>query len=105
MIWMTHVRAQLPDAKVWPGRHAFALIDAIAWPAMWAAFASQLPVPGGVAGLCLLAICTVATPRRAYRAVMHNHRYHFTTWRWGRHLTALLAVGYALKLATVMFSG
>lgn len=37
--------------------------------------------------------------RRSVRALWHNERYRFTTWRCGLPLTALVAVGAALKLA------
>jgi hypothetical protein len=29
-----------------------------------------------------------------------NHRYWFTTWRWGRIAIALMVIGMVLKLAT-----
>ena len=36
---------------------------------------------------------------RLYRAIWSNHRYWFTTWRWGRIVAALLLMGEALKFA------
>jgi hypothetical protein len=35
---------------------------------------------------------------RLHRALWVNHRYRFTTWRWGRALAALLLVGAVMKL-------
>jgi hypothetical protein len=30
---------------------------------------------------------------------LQNHRYHFTTWRWGRVALGLLLIGMVLKVA------
>lgn len=99
MMWMVLARDPLPDAADWPGRHALALVDAVGWPVAWAAFVLKVPVPTGAIGQFALALCGVCALTRGYRAVAQNHRYHFTTWRWGRRLAWLLAFGYALKLA------
>lgn len=104
MIWVEFVRSPLPDAQVWLGRHVLALMDAIAWPVAWATLAVRLPMAGGVVGYCALALYAVAALLRANRAVTHNHRYHFTTLRWGRRLAVVVVLGYALKAATLMLS-
>lgn len=101
-MWLIFARAPLPDARVWPGRRALALVDALVWPVAWAAFVLGLPVSGGLAGQGVLALCAVAAVRRVHRAVMHNHRYHFTTWCWGRWPALVLAYGYALKLSVML---
>lgn len=101
-MWMIFARAPPPDARFWPGRRALALVDAVAWPAAWAALVLDLPVPLGVAGQVVLACCGVAALRRAHRAVVQNHRYQFTTWRWGRWVVLALAFGYTLKLAAML---
>lgn len=102
MMWVIFARAPPPDAVVWPGRRALALIDALAWPAAWTAFVLGLPVSGGLVGHFALALCAVSALTRARRAVANNHRYHFTTWRWGRRLVFVPALGYALKLAVLL---
>jgi hypothetical protein len=102
-MWFIFARAPAPDARVWPGRRALALADAFAWPMFWANVVLGLPMPLGLAGQCVLVICGVAALRRVHRAVTQNHRYHFTTWRWGRWVVLALASGNALKLAA-MFS-
>ena len=102
MMWVIFARAPPPDVQVWPGRRVLALVDAVAWPAAWAAWLLGLQVPLGLAGQFALAYCGVAALRRAIRAAVHNHRYHFTTWRWGRWLLLALAFGYALKLAVLL---
>lgn len=103
-MWLLFARAPPPDLQVWPGRRALAFVDAVAWPAGLAALILGAPRPGGVVGICAMAFCAVAVFWRAYRAVFENHRYHFTTWRWGRRFVFVVAFGYALKLA-VMLSG
>ena len=104
MMWLIFARAPPPDAVVWPGRRALALVDALAWPVAWAVIVGGMPASGGLMRHFALALCAVSAITRAHRAVAHNHRYHFTTWRWGRRLVIVLAFGYALKLA-VLFSG
>lgn len=101
-MWVIFARAPPPDARVWPGRRALALVDAVAWPVAWAVFVLSLPVPTGLAGHCVLAVCAVSALGRAHRAVANNHRYHFSTWRWGRRLLLMLLFGYALKLAMLI---
>lgn len=102
MMWVIIARAPPPDAVVWPGRRALALVDAVAWPAAWATFVLGLTVSVGLVGHIALALCAVSAFTRAHRAVANNHRYHFTTWRWGLRLVFLLAFGYALKLAVLL---
>jgi len=101
-MWVIFARAPPPDAVVWPGRRALALVDAVAWPAGWAALVLGLPVSSGLAGPFALALCAASAVTRAHRAIARNHRYHFTTWRWGRRLVFVLAIGYALKLAVLL---
>jgi hypothetical protein len=36
---------------------------------------------------------------RLHRALWENHRYWFTTWRWGKVLGAMLLIGAVLKLS------
>ena len=102
MMWVNFARAPPPDAVVWPGRRALALVDAVVWPAASAVFILGLPFSGGLAGVVALALCAMSALTRAHRAIAFNHRYHFTTWRWGCRLVFVLAIGYALKLAAVL---
>lgn len=101
-MWVIFARAPPPDVQVWPGRRVLALVDAVAWPAAWATLLLGISAPLGLAGQCALAWCGVAAVRRAARAVFENHRYHFTTWRWGRWFFLALLFGYALKLAALV---
>lgn len=101
-MWLIFARAPPPDVRVWPGRRALALLDALAWPAAWAWIVSNVPLSGGLAGRCVLAVCVVSALLRAYRAAAVNHRYRFTTWRWGRWFALVLVFGYVLKFAMVL---
>jgi hypothetical protein len=100
MMLVIFARAPTADAKVWPGRHALALVDALAWPVACVALVLRLSVSSGLVGHCIIAGCAVSALARVYRAVVNNHRYHFTTWRWGRWTAILLGFGFALKVAT-----
>lgn len=97
-MWLLFARAPPPDAPYWPGRRWLAAIDAIAWPAIaWFAL-SQLASSGGLVVALAMALLIVSAARRVFTALATNHRYRFTTWRWGRVLVWLLAVGALLKL-------
>jgi hypothetical protein len=47
----------------------------------------------------IVALAVVSAFGRLRRAAWQNHRYHFTTWRWGRVAVSFLLLGLALKLA------
>jgi hypothetical protein len=95
-MWLVFARAPLPDAPYWPGRRRLAFVDAVGWPVVWMVLLMQLPKQAGVVGPIVLGLCALG---RIHRAVWQNHRYFFTTLRWGRLAAALLLVGLLLKLA------
>jgi hypothetical protein len=97
-MWVVIQRQPKPDAPVWPGRTTLAAIDALAWPLAWCWVIATASVNVGITGRLFMAVCLVAAGSRLHRALMHNHRYAFTTWRWGRWLGLLLTLGLALKL-------
>ena len=97
-MWVLLARAEPPDAHVWPGRRALAAIDAVAWPCMVAALVALIPNTGLVGALAT-ALCVVVASGGLWRALYINHRYRFTTFRWGRRLALLLVMGAALELA------
>ena len=99
-MWLVLTRAPLPDAPYWPGRRLLALADAVAWPAVWIALATQFPQPAGIVGPMVIALAVLSTIGRVLRAAWQNHRYHFTTWRWGRLVVGLLLIGFVLKAVT-----
>lgn len=98
-MWLVLTRAPLPDAPYWPGRRLLALADAVAWPAAWIALAMQLPQPAGIVGPMIIALAVLSAVGRIHRAAWQNHRYHFTTLRWGRILVGLVLIGLVLKAA------
>jgi hypothetical protein len=98
-MWLVLTRARMPDASYWPGRRVLALLDAVAWPAAWIALATQLPQPVGILGPMVIALAVLSAIGRVRRAAWQNHRYHFTTWQWGRVVVDLLLLEAMLKLA------
>jgi hypothetical protein len=98
-MWLVLTRAPLPDASYWPGRRLLALFDAVAWPAGWIAIVMQLPQPTGIVVPTVIALAVCGSVGRVHRAVWLNHRYHFTTWRWGRPVVGMLLIGFVLKVA------
>jgi hypothetical protein len=97
-MWMLFARAPPPDAFCWTGRRWLAAIDAVAWPG-WAWFTlHELEGSGGLVVALMMALLVVSATRRLSTALLENHRYHFTTWRWSRVLAWMLAVGILVKL-------
>lgn len=86
-----------PDAAYWPGRKPLAVIDAAVWPSIWVAIVMSLNMTTGVAGLLVTALVMLGVDR-VYTAVAANHRYRFTTWRWGWPLGAFWLVWMIVKL-------
>lgn len=66
---------------------------------MWVVLVSEAPVRSGAVGMVLMACAFAAGASRLHCAIAVNHRYRFTTWRWGRVLAGLLLFGWLLKLA------
>jgi hypothetical protein len=124
-MWIILNQQVQPDATYWHGRRWLAALDAVAWPAMLAApfaapfiahfvvssFSSLVapfiaPLAGaplayhhtGLVGQVVVALAVGAALTRLRRALWANHRYRFTTWRCGRALALLLALGVLLKL-------
>jgi len=97
-MWVLYARAPTPDASYWPGRRLLALIDAILWPSLVAFGVSRLPADAGLLGQLVLALCVLSALRRCARALWHNERYRFTTWRVGVPLMGMLVFGAVLKL-------
>jgi len=98
-MWLLVARSPHPDADYWPGRRLLAVIDAVCWPAAWTLVVAFAPTPTGVVGIVAVAWAAWSALGRLYQALWFNHRYRFTTWRWGRVVAALLVLGFAMKLA------
>lgn len=97
-MWVLFARAPPPDAPYWPGRRWLAAVDAVAWPAAAWSVLSQVPGEGGLVLALAMALTIVLAAQRLFTALLANHRYHFTTWRWGRVLVWMMAIGALLKV-------
>jgi len=98
-MWLLVAREPVPITPGWPGRHLLAVIDAAAWPLAWVFLFSHAPAPVGLVGPFVSAVALLCALGRLHRALWINHRYRFTTWRWGRIAAGLLLVGMVLKAA------
>ncbi len=97
-MWLVVAREAKPDVPYWPGRRLLAAVDAVVWPLLWALVFSHAPKPVGLVGPFVAAVALLCALGRLHRALWVNHRYWFTTWRWGRIAAALLLMGVVLKL-------
>ena len=100
-MWLVVAREPRPDAPYWPGRRVLAAVDAAVWPLLWVLVFIHASKPVGLVGLVgpfVVAVALLCALGRLHRALWVNHRYWFTTWRWGRVAAALLMIGVVLKL-------
>ena len=101
-MWLMVAREPLPDVPYWPGRHLLAAVDAAVWPIVWVLLIDDAPAPVGLVGTFLCAVAVLCGLGRLHRALWVNHRYRFTTWRWGRVLAALMLLGLVMKVMLVV---
>ena len=99
-MWLLFAREPRPDAPYWPGRRVLAAVDAAIWPLLWVAVFAHAPKPVGVVGPVVATVALLSAWGRLRRALWSNHRYRFTTWRWGCVAAALLLMGVVLKLSS-----
>ena len=97
-MWLLYARAPTPDAPYWPGRRLLAAVDAVTWPILWVLLFNHAPKPAGVVLPVVTAVALLCAIGRVHRALWTNHRYRFTTWRWGQLVGAFLLVGMILKV-------
>ncbi len=98
-MWLGVARKPKLHAPYCPGRRLCAAVDAAVWPLLWVLVFSHAPKPVGLIGPFVAAVALLCALERLHRALWVNHRYWFTTWRWGRVAVALLLIGVVLKLA------
>ena len=98
MMWLWLVREPPADAPYWPGRRWLAFVDAVGWPGLWILMTNQVSQPVGLFGPFVGALVLLCALGRVRRALWVNHRYRFTTWRWGRIAITLMLFGALLKL-------
>lgn len=98
-MWLLVAREPRQDAPHWAGRKSLAVLDAVAWPlaAVLLIYLSCMPL--GVVGVVLMAAAFVLSVARLRRALWLNHRYRFTTWRWGGMVFGLMMVGAVLNMS------
>jgi hypothetical protein len=97
-MWIIVTRPPPADAAYWPGRRWMAALDAVLWPALLVFTVLHAPMPTGLVGQLVPVLAIVSAFNRLHRALWLNHRYRFTTWRWGRVVGVLLLIGLLLKL-------
>lgn len=97
-MWLLVARESRSNAAHWTGRRWLSAIDAVAWPLLWVVLINRFDQPAGVVGPVVVAIAILMAAERIHRALWVNHRYWFTTGRWGRVVAALLVFGLVLKL-------
>lgn len=100
-MFMLFLRGPLPDATHWPGRRLLAVADAVGWPALALLALSYAPPSAALFKIVIGAGLVVAAFVRARRAVVANHRYHFTTARLVAAAAWLLLIGFAMKAASL----
>jgi hypothetical protein len=93
------VREVPADVAVWPGRRLLAVLDAVAWPALWIYATLHAPFDTGLAGKAVVAVATVMAVHRVIKALLRSERYRFSARRWGRVALGLLLLGFVLKVA------
>jgi hypothetical protein len=96
-MWIVLARPVPKDMPYWLGRRWLAALDAISWPALWIAVARHAPADFGLIAPVICAVAVLAGLSRLWTAVWRNERYRFTTWRWGRVLVGLMALGLLMK--------
>ena len=101
MMWLWLVREPPADAPYWPGRRWLACVDAVVWPCLWIVMIHRVSQPVGLLGPLVGAVALLCALGRVRRALWVNHRYRFTTWRWGRIAINLMLFGALLKLMLV----
>lgn len=97
IMWLLVAREPRQDAPQWMGRRGLAALDAVVWPALALLMIYIAPEPLGVFGPVAFATVLVASLVRLRRAICRNHRYWFTTSRWGGVALGLMLVGAAIK--------
>jgi hypothetical protein len=98
-MWLIVNRQPRPDTSYWSGRRWLAAVDAVAWPLGWVWVVRHMPTPVGVVGPIVTALALLLALERLHRALYVNHRYWFTTWRWGKVVATVLLVGVLMQVA------
>jgi len=65
---------------------------------LWALLLWPNAGQGALASAAALTILATCGAHRLRRALWLNHRYRFTTWRWGKLMAALVFYGLLLRM-------
>lgn len=98
-MWLLVAREPRQDAPQWVGRKSLAVLDAVAWPLVGVSLLYLSRMSLGGVGPVLMAAAIVLSVSRLRRAIWLNHRYRFTTWRWGGIVLGLMMVGAVLDMS------
>ena len=98
-MWLLVAREPRQDAPQWAGRESLAVLDAVAWPLVGVSLLYLSRMSLGVVGPVLMAAAFVLSIARLRRAIWLNHRYRFTTWRWGGMVLGLVMLGAVLDMS------
>jgi len=101
-MWLLVARDPPLDAPNWPGRHLLSAADAAVWPILWVMLVAHARAPIGLVAPFVSAVALLFGLGRLHRALWVNHRYRFTTWRWGRVAAAFVLIGLAIKALLVV---
>ena len=101
IMWLVVSREPAADKAYWPGRVGLAVVDAALWPLMWIVLVLRAGVPTGVVGPAAISLCVLIALTRVHQALFANHRYGFSTWRWGKLASLLLLVGFVMKILMI----
>ncbi|WP_046113440.1 hypothetical protein [Aquincola tertiaricarbonis] len=103
-MWLLLTREPRPDARDWPGRRLLAAVDAVALPFVWVVLLRQLSQPVELVEPFVASLAILIGFGRLRRAVWMNHRYWFTTWRWGKVAAAMVLAGTLFRAMLVSFA-
>jgi hypothetical protein len=98
-MWLLVAREPRQDASQWAGRKSLAVLDAVAWPLVGVSLLFLSRMSLGVVGPVLMVAAFVLSIARLRRAIWLNHRYRFTTCRWGGMVFGLMIVGAVLHMS------
>jgi hypothetical protein len=99
-MWMLVPFPHRPDAAVWRGRRALAVMDGLLWPGLLAWLVVEFARGEGVVSAVTLAGCGLGAVSRVRRALSRNERYRFTTWRWLKLVCVLGWIALCIRMTT-----
>ena len=97
-MWLLVAHEPRQDAPQWSGRRSLAALDALAWPVAAVLLISLSNLQLGIVGPVLIAAVLLLSVFRLRRAIWLNHRYRFSTRRWGGVVLGLMMLGAILKM-------